>query len=216
MGPERGRGRGRGKGREQGFANEADAQSHAERAAQLLAKARASSSNTTTASSSSSTSSDSKTAASPASTSKDVIALPTLIKSLANPQLGSDAMTIKEAIPIAGKLTRGKLNTPEKLSFLNSLVLGEAGITSEGDIHKILIAFGVRKVGASKSAEKSKGKGALDALSAKVSRKWYLSSAMVRPCPYFLSFASSSSLPPLDLRSGNSWMTMLSRGNMAT
>ncbi|UZJ52368.1 hypothetical protein CBS101457_001688 [Exobasidium rhododendri] len=157
MGPNRGRGKG--KAREPGFAHDTDAESHAERAAQLLAKARASSSSSTPVA-------RSAAPAAPA-VSKEVIALPALIKSLVNPQLGADAMTIKEAIPVAGKLTRGKLNTPEKLSFLNTLLLEEAGITSEGDIHKILIAFGVRKVGTSKGVEKSKAKGALEALSAK-------------------------------------------------
>jgi hypothetical protein len=155
MAPDRKQAGGKGKKREQGFGN--DAETHAERAAQLLARARASSST--------------KPIINPSNPAKEVVVpLPALIKSLANPQLGIDAMPIKEAIPIAGKLTRAKLNTPDRLSLLNSIVLEEAGISSEGDRHKILVAFGVRRVGSSKEVEKikGKGKGALDSLSAKV------------------------------------------------
>jgi hypothetical protein len=76
------------------------------------------------------------------------IPLPVLLKSLVNPALGSSAFTVKEAIPLAGKLVRAKLNTQVRLSHLNGPVLEEdAGIASEQDRNKILIAFGVRQVG---------------------------------------------------------------------
>jgi hypothetical protein len=156
----------RGRGRDQGFRKEEI--SHADRAAELLARARASSSaHSTTSPQASSSSSNTPPASKPI---QDAVALPALIKSLVNPQLGNDSMTIKEAIPVAGKLARAKLNTPDKLSLLNSILLEEAGVSSEVERHKILIAFGVRKVGSSKEAAgKGKPKSALDSLSSKQS-----------------------------------------------
>ena len=142
----------KGKGVQRDF--ERGAESHAERAAQLLAKARAL---------------PPRLSSDPPPSKSDAVPLPALIKSLADPRLGSDAMSIKEAIPVAGKLARAKLNTPDKLSLLNSILLEEAGVSSEGERHKILVAFGVRRVGSSKEGEKGKAKGALDALSSKVS-----------------------------------------------
>jgi len=172
MAPDRkplaGRGREKGKGREQGFRNEET--SHADRAAELLARARASSSSAQSATPPPAALS---TRPAPSSTATgDAVPLPGLIKSLINPQLGNDSMTIKEAIPIAGKLSRAKLNTPDRLALLNSILLEEAGISSELERHKILIAFGIRRVGTSKqAADKGKPRGALDILSAKVSIK---------------------------------------------
>lgn len=160
------RGRGNGKSYDTGFKEDA-ARTHADRTALLLAKAReANGGNDVTP--------IRNTIASPQPSShqQEAIALPALIKSLANPQLKGDALSIKEAIPIAGKLARAKLNTTHKLSLLNGFILEEAGITSEVEQHKIMIAFGVKRVGSSKEAEKAKGRSALEALSAKVRRGW--------------------------------------------
>lgn len=119
--------------------------SHAERAAQLLQRARAGQAGSRTptdsvASTSTSASDD---------LSSHAIPLPLLLKSLCNPALGHAAFRVKEAIPLAGKLVRAKLNTQIRLSHLNGPVLEEAGVTSEVERHKILVAFGVREVGGS-------------------------------------------------------------------
>lgn len=137
-------------------------ESHSERAAKLLEKARSASAKT----SSPIHAPERSVASRPLSESQlstEPIALPLILKSLVNTELKQHAFSVKEAIPIAGKLVRAKLNNQVSLSHLNGPVLEEAGITKEGDRHKILVAFGVRSLqdseGRTSASSKTNGLG---------------------------------------------------------
>ncbi|PWN33224.1 uncharacterized protein FA14DRAFT_161184 [Meira miltonrushii] len=166
-------------------------ESHADRAAELFARARADASRSSSSSSvlgnedgikakSDSNQKQSIQKSRQVHQNDDIanvpIPLPAILKSLVNSALGSAAFSVKEAIPLAGKLVRAQLNTQERLSHLNGPVLVDAGIKSELDRHKILIAFGVRQLSNSDSVitsatakEAGKGKRTSDQIASSLS-----------------------------------------------
>lgn len=179
--PVRGReGMGRGKG--SGF--EREPESHAERAVRLLERTRATAASPSIGAYAPHSAAESSSfppragpsrplggvsgkvaiapAAESASLSSEPIALPLILKSLVNPALGSSAFSVKEAIPLAGKLVRAKLNTQVSLAHLNGPVLEEAGLTSELERHKTLTAFGVRAIRTGKGAASSSASSPVD------------------------------------------------------
>lgn len=144
-----------------GFQLSEDAPSHAQRAAELLARARLSQGGgqaSTTKKPMAATTTSSSSSLPPTKTpllstseegealSTKPISIPDLLKRLANPsKLGSHAaMSVKEAIPVAGKLVRAKLNTEAQLAFVTEVLLERAGISSEAERHKVLVALGAR------------------------------------------------------------------------
>lgn len=139
-----GRGRG-GPSQRGGFQTSEDAPSHAERAAELLARARLQGKAPPTAAAAAATPPPTRTPSSEASTKP--ISIPELLKKLANPALGSNALSVTNAIPIAGKLVRAKLNTEAQLEYLSEALLERAGISSEADRNRVLVALGVRSAG---------------------------------------------------------------------
>lgn len=166
-------------------------ESHADRAAELFARARAAASGSSSSSSilgsqdgikteSDTSSKQNAQTRRPINQNGDIsnvpIPLPAILKSLVNSALGAAAFSVKEAIPLAGKLVRAKLNTQTRLSHLNGPVLEDAGITSELDKHKILIAFGIRELSNSDSVitsatarEAGKGKRTSDQIASSLS-----------------------------------------------